>query len=114
MPTTVEAEAARSTQLPRRRAASTPVPTPSTVHSTAAPSAMEAVTGNRSAISEVTGSFSRNENPKHAAEELAELHQHRLVVAQEVPHRLSPLARAGLPAGRLGDVAGQQVEHEEG
>ncbi len=60
-PTTVDPIAARSTQVPRRSAASTPVPTPTTDQITAAPSAIEAVMPNRSPISDVTGSLSRKE-----------------------------------------------------
>ena len=47
--------AARSKTLPRRRADSTPTPTPNTTHSTAAPTASEIVTGNRSSNSGSTG-----------------------------------------------------------
>ena len=61
-PTTVEAIAARSTQLAAaQRRPATPVPTPTTVQSAAAPSAIEAVTGTGRRSSDVTGSLSRNE-----------------------------------------------------
>src|SRR4051794_41822881 len=64
-PTTVEARANRSTQVPRHSAETTPVSTPSNSHRTAAPIAIEAVTGKYCPINVVTGSCSRNEEPQH-------------------------------------------------
>ena len=51
----------RSVSEPRLSADTTPVTTPISSHSTAAPMAMEKVTGIRSTISSVTGWLSRNE-----------------------------------------------------
>ena len=45
----------RSTKVPRRSAAITPLVTPTTIHSTKAPTARETVTGRPSAMIELTG-----------------------------------------------------------
>src|SRR4051794_41794802 len=66
-PTTVEARANRSTQVPRHSAETTPVSTPSNSHRTAAPIAIEAVTGKYCPINVGTGSWSREEEPEQGA-----------------------------------------------
>ena len=60
-PSSAATRITRSARPPRDTAASAPEATPSTSHSTAAPIAMETVTGSRSAISDSTESCSRQE-----------------------------------------------------
>ena len=58
---------ARSTKEPRLSADSTPIVTPNSTQSTAAPTASDSVTGIASRMSGQTGCFFRNEYPRHGA-----------------------------------------------
>ena len=68
-PTIDSPSSVRSISVSRLRAAHTPVATPMTSHSTAAPTAIDAVIGKRSRISWLTDSLRRNEYPRHGAEQ---------------------------------------------
>ena len=61
MPRTVPVMMVRSRREPRLRAETTPAPTPMSSHRTAAPTAIEAVTGSRVATSSLTGVDRRKE-----------------------------------------------------